>query len=62
MRLMLATLEAAGLVDITLDLGHVGVYEAVLATAGLNAEQEQTVFDALQRKSRARSDTGAGGR
>jgi ATP phosphoribosyltransferase regulatory subunit len=50
-RLMLATLEAAGLTDITLDLGHVGVYEAVLATANLNADQEKTVFDALQRKS-----------
>ena len=51
-RLMLATLEQAGLGEITLDLGHVGVYEAVLATAGLSPEQEQTVFDALQRKSR----------
>jgi ATP phosphoribosyltransferase regulatory subunit len=51
-RLMLATLEAAGVgVDITLDLGHVGVYQAVLASAGLNPEQEQTVFDCLQRKS-----------
>jgi len=53
-RLMLATLELAGGADlppVTLDLGHVGVYEAVLAAAGLNSEQEQTVFDALQRKS-----------
>jgi ATP phosphoribosyltransferase regulatory subunit len=56
-RLMLATLEVAGIssatqgADITLDLGHVGVYQAVLACAGLNPEQEQTVFDALQRKS-----------
>jgi ATP phosphoribosyltransferase regulatory subunit len=65
-RLMLATLETAGLVvdggngavtdetvddTITLDLGHVGVYEAVLACAGLSKEQEETVFDALQRKS-----------
>jgi len=50
-RLMLATLEAAGLADITLDLGHVGIYEAVLAQAGLSDEQEKTVFDALQRKS-----------
>ena len=50
-RLMLATLAAAGLTDITLDLGHVGVYEAVLATANLSADQEKTVFDALQRKS-----------
>jgi ATP phosphoribosyltransferase regulatory subunit len=50
-RLMLATLAAAGLTGITLDLGHVGIYEAVLATAGLSGEQEKTIFDALQRKS-----------
>ncbi len=51
-RLMLTTLEVAGVgPGITLDLGHVGVYEAVLASAGLNEEQEHTVFDALQRKS-----------
>ena len=50
-RLMLATLAAAGLTRITLDLGHVGVYEAVLARAGLSEEQESTVFEALQRKS-----------
>jgi ATP phosphoribosyltransferase regulatory subunit len=50
-RLMLATLAAAGLTGITLDLGHVGIYEAVLAAAGLTGEQEKTVFDALQRKS-----------
>jgi ATP phosphoribosyltransferase regulatory subunit len=50
-RLMLATLAMAGLTGITLDLGHVGIYEAVLAGAGLSGEQEKTVFDALQRKS-----------
>jgi ATP phosphoribosyltransferase regulatory subunit len=50
-RLMLATLAAAGLTGITLDLGHVGIYAAVLARAGLSGEQEKTVFDALQRKS-----------
>jgi ATP phosphoribosyltransferase regulatory subunit len=51
-RLMLTTLEVAGVSSaITLDLGHVGVYQAVLASAGLTAEQEETVFDALQRKS-----------
>ncbi|GAB5445189.1 MAG: ATP phosphoribosyltransferase regulatory subunit [Gymnodinialimonas sp.] len=50
-RLMLATLEAAGLDDITLDLGHVGIYEAVLDAAGLDQDLEKTVFDALQRKS-----------
>ena len=51
-RLMLTTLEMAGVSStITLDLGHVGVYRAVLASADLTAEQEETVFDALQRKS-----------
>jgi ATP phosphoribosyltransferase regulatory subunit len=50
--LMLATLAAAGLEDITLDLGHVGVYDAVLKSAALSPEQEATIFDALQRKSR----------
>ena len=50
-RLMLATLETAGMSQVTLDLGHVGIYEAVLANASLSAEQEKTVFDALQRKS-----------
>ncbi|NQX88267.1 MAG: ATP phosphoribosyltransferase regulatory subunit [Halioglobus sp.] len=50
-RLMLATLRAAGLRDITLDLGHVGIYQAVLVKAGLSETQEKTVFDALQRKS-----------
>lgn len=50
-RLMLATLEAAGLTGVTLDLGHVGIYEAVLAKAGLSSDKEKIVFDALQRKS-----------
>jgi len=54
-RLMLATLDAAGISEtaggITLDLGHVGVYEAVLDAAELSDAQEQQVFDALQRKS-----------
>ncbi|CAA0090570.1 ATP phosphoribosyltransferase regulatory subunit [Halioglobus japonicus] len=50
-RLMLATLESVGLSGVTLDLGHVGIYEAVLARAGLSGEKEKIVFDALQRKS-----------
>jgi len=50
-RLMLATLEEAGVGNVTLDLGHVGVYEAVLGSAGLSPAREETVFDALQRKS-----------
>ena len=51
-RLMLATLDAAELdAAYTLDLGHVGVYEAVLATADLDEAQEAAIFDCLQRKS-----------
>lgn len=51
-RLMLATLDRAQLHStITLDLGHVGIYKAVLEVADLSDEQERTVFDALQRKS-----------
>jgi len=50
-RLMLATLKSVGLEKVSLDLGHVGIYEAVLDTLILTGEQEQTVFDALQRKS-----------
>ena len=50
-RLMLATLEETGVENVTLDLGHVGIYEAVLESAGLSNGQEETVFDALQRKS-----------
>ncbi len=50
-QLMLETLHVAGLSNLSLDLGHVGVYEAVIVEAGLDKELEQTVFDALQRKS-----------
>ncbi len=51
-RLMLATLDAAQIdCAYTLDLGHVGVYRAVLAAAELDAEREAQVFDCLQRKS-----------
>ncbi|TGD73099.1 ATP phosphoribosyltransferase regulatory subunit [Mangrovimicrobium sediminis] len=52
-RLMLATLDAAQLpAAYTLDLGHVGIYKAVLDAAQLDAEREARVFDCLQRKSR----------
>jgi ATP phosphoribosyltransferase regulatory subunit len=33
-----------------LDLGHVGIYRGLAAFAGLNTEQEQELFAALQRK------------
>ncbi len=49
--LMLAALQHAGLRDIHLDLGHVGIYRGLARQAGLDAEQEALLFDALQRKS-----------
>ncbi len=50
-QLMLQTLECAGLSGFTLDLGHVGIVEAVFNAAGLSEEREAAIFDALQRKS-----------
>jgi ATP phosphoribosyltransferase regulatory subunit len=50
--LMLETLRVAGLDGITLDTGHVGIYRAVIKAAALNAEQEASYFDILQRKAK----------
>lgn len=51
--LMLETLRVAGLAGITLDLGHVGIYRALVAAVGLADEVEQELFDVLQRKAGA---------
>lgn len=51
--LLLETLDVAGVEDVHLDLGHVGVYRELARGAGLNPAQEQTLFDALQRKARS---------
>ena len=48
--LMLETLELAGVPDVHMDLGHVGIYRALAAHAGLDGAAEQQLFDALQRK------------
>src|SRR5690606_18070013 len=48
--LMLETLAVAGISGVRLDLGHVGIYRALVESAGLDAELEQALFDALQRK------------
>lgn len=52
-RLMLETVELAGVPTDTLllDLGHVGVYRGLVEAAGLQPEQEQALFAALQRGS-----------
>ena len=48
--LMLETLTCAGVETITLDLGHVSIYRALVEQAGLDSDAEQRLFDALQRK------------
>lgn len=49
--LMIETLRCAGIEQLTLDLGHVGIYRALLAAAGVDGEAQERLFDALQRKS-----------
>ena len=50
--LMLSTFESAGVSrPLTLDIGHIGIYDALFSNAGLDPELESQVFDALQRKS-----------
>ncbi len=51
-RLMLAMLDEVGLRGICLDLGHVGIYRQLARDAGLSAEQEWALSDAVQRKAR----------
>lgn len=54
--LMMETLRVAGLQDIYLDLGHVGIFRALAQAAGLSERQEAAMFDALQRKASAEID------
>lgn len=51
LRLMVTTLQQAGLEKIYLDLGHVGIYRSLAEAAGLEPAFEAQLFDALQRKS-----------
>ncbi|WP_438874029.1 ATP phosphoribosyltransferase regulatory subunit [Thiohalocapsa halophila] len=50
LRLLVATLTAAGIDNAYLDLGHVGIYRALAAQAQLDRVQEMALFEALQRK------------
>jgi ATP phosphoribosyltransferase regulatory subunit len=51
LRLMLATLNLAGIASAHIDLGHVGIYRALATKLALDAEAESSLFDILQRKS-----------
>lgn len=48
--LLLESLQVAGLPRLHIDLGHVGIYRAIAADAGLTKDQEDTFFELLQRK------------
>jgi ATP phosphoribosyltransferase regulatory subunit len=52
LRLMVTTLQQAGLDNLYLDLGHVGIFRSLAAAAALSGELEASLFDALQRKSK----------
>lgn len=49
-QLMLQSLALVGVQDLHLDLGHVGVFRALVSHAGLNKELEDNLFAALQSK------------
>lgn len=53
LRLVVQTLETAGITSPYLDLGHVGVYRGLAREAGLDRADELRVFDALQRKAKS---------
>ena len=48
--LMLETLSVGGCQQIHLDLGHVAIYRALVAEAGLSQDQEDQLFEIFQRK------------
>jgi ATP phosphoribosyltransferase regulatory subunit len=52
-RLMLEMLALTGVLNVHLDLGHVGIYRSLSRQAGLSPTQEGELFDVLQRKARA---------
>lgn len=50
--LLLETLALAGFDGVTLDLGHVGIYRALVRAAGLSEAEEKTLSDIYVRKAR----------
>jgi len=49
--LLIESLQAAGLKNIHLELGHVGIYKALVEAANLNTEVEAGLFETLSTKS-----------
>jgi ATP phosphoribosyltransferase regulatory subunit len=59
--LMIETLEACGIRDVHLDLGHVGIFRGLTAAAGLDELREAELFEMLQRKARAELEAAVAG-
>jgi len=55
--LMISSLELFGIENIHLDLGHVGIFRGLASAAKLNPEQEEVLFDAIQRKAGTEIDS-----
>ena len=55
--LMLQTFDTAGLKDVFVDLGHVGIFRGLAQQAKLGAESEAILFEMLQRKAIPEIDT-----
>lgn len=51
-QLMMEMLAVSGIIDVHLDLGHVGIYRALAKQAKLDQQQETELFAVLQRKGR----------
>jgi ATP phosphoribosyltransferase regulatory subunit len=49
--LMIETLHTAGLDTISIDIGHVGIFRSLVRDTSLDRDQENRLFDMLQRKS-----------
>ena len=49
-RLLAESLQIAGVTTSRIDLGHVGLFRALAARAGLRDEQQESLFDCLQSK------------
>ncbi len=50
LRLMVEMLKTSGVNDLHVDLGHVGIYRGLVQDAKLSSDQEERLFDAMQRK------------
>ncbi|MBC53214.1 MAG: ATP phosphoribosyltransferase regulatory subunit [Gammaproteobacteria bacterium] len=55
--LMTETLRLAGIRPIHVVLGHVGIFRGLVAAAGISTEAETELFDLVQRKAHAETDS-----